>query len=145
MKRWALFCLLAWSLRCQSLVKSLVTEPKLVFRGIEINHATTEGATAILSLDVENPNGFEVSVDRLDYGLEFGGRKVAQGGIDQPAKLKAKATTPVKIPIPFKYKDVMSSVIDLVANNASRFRAAGIVKIGVFSLPFEETGEVKLR
>lgn len=130
---------------CSSLVQSLVKEPKVSFSGVGVRDAKADGATAIIMLDVENPNNVSLTVDRLKYALEMGGKPIASSEIQKVATIAAKATTKVEVPVPFRYDQVFSSLLELVGKGSASYKVTGEAAIGMFTLPFDHKGDVKLR
>ncbi len=130
---------------CASLVQSLVTEPKVTFHSVSVRDAKQDGATAVIALNVENPNGVALTVDRLQYVLELGGRAIANAEIEKVATIAAHATSKVEVPVPFRYDQVFSSVLDLISKGTAEYKVTGEARIGFFNLPFDHKGDLKLR
>ncbi len=130
---------------CASFLSAIVKEPKLSFASVSVRDAKQDGATAIIALNVENPNGVEITIDRLQYALEMGGRAIAANEIEKIATIAAHKTTIVEIPVPFKYDQVFASILDLLSKGTANYKVKGVARIGLFNLPFDHVGDVKLR
>lgn len=130
---------------CSSLVSKVLTEPKVTFHSVQVRDAAADGATAVIGLEVENPNGISLTVDQLDYTLELGGHQIAKAELSKVATVAAREKTRVEIPVPFKYAAVFTSIFDLVSKGTAAYRVTGSARIGLFRLPFDHIGEVKLR
>lgn len=135
---------------CASLVETLVTEPKVSFHSVSIRDTKPEGATAVIALNVENPNGISLTVDRLKYALELGGRAIASAELESTetkkvATIAARTTSKVEIPVPFRYDQVFASVLDLMTKGTAAYKVTGEARIGLFRLPFDHTGDLKVR
>lgn len=130
---------------CQSLVESVLEKPQVQFHSVSVRDATKEGATAVIAIDVLNPNAIELTVDQLNYSLEIGGREVAKAQVREFAKLEAKATSRVEIPVPFLYSQVFTSVLDLISKGTAAYKVRGEARVGIFTLPFDHGGDVQLR
>ena len=130
---------------CASFVEAVLEKPKVQFHSVQVRDAVADGATAVIALDVENPNGVSLTVDRMTYALELGGKPVAQAEVKEFATLKAREISRVEIPVPFKYNAIFSSVLDLLRNGTAAYKVTGEARIGIFTLPFEHVGDVKLR
>jgi LEA14-like dessication related protein len=130
---------------CASLIESVVSQPKVSFGSVTLRDAQQEGATAVISLNVENPNGVSLTVDKLRYAFELGGRQVAAAEIEKVATIAARTTSKVEIPVPFRYDQVFMSVLDLIARGTAGYKVTGAARIGIFNLPFDHTGELKIR
>lgn len=130
---------------CASLIEAVVSQPKVSFSSIGIRDAKPDGATAVIILNVENPNGVSLTVDRLRYTLEMGGRQIASTESKDVATIAAHATTKVEIPVPFRYDQVFASVLDLISKGSASYKVTGNASIGIFNLPFDHSGDLKLR
>ncbi len=130
---------------CASMVAAVLEAPKVHPHSVRVKDSTGDGAVAVIALSVENPNGVDLTVDRLDYVLSIGGRAISSAQIQDPANIKARATTVVEIPVPFKYSEVFVSVLDLLRTGTAVYKVTGEAKIGIFTLPFDQSGDLKLR
>ncbi len=130
---------------CQTFIESVLQKPKVDFHSVSVRDGNKDGATAIIALDVLNPNSIVLTVDHLDYALSIGGREVARADIPNIAKLNANATTRVEIPVPFKYNEIFSSVLELLSKGTAAYKVNGSAKIGLFTLPFDHGGDLNLR
>lgn len=130
---------------CASFIHAIVKEPKISFASVSIRDAKAEGATAVIALNVENPNGVALTVDRLQYALELGGRPIASNEVEKVATVAAHTTSIVEVPVPFRYDQVFASVLDLIAKGSASYKVTGAARVGLFTLPFDHTGDLKLR
>lgn len=130
---------------CSSMMQTLLKEPKISFASVGVRDVQTDGATLVIGLNVENPNGISVTVDRLKYALELGGKPIATSEIEKVATIAPHATTKVDVPVPFQYNQVFSSLLDLIGKGTAAYKVTGEVAVGIFTLPFNHTGDVKLR
>jgi LEA14-like dessication related protein len=128
---------------CTSL-SSLIEKPTASLQGLTIKDPTTEGATFVFALLVENPNKVALEVDELAYDLEVSGKQLTSGKLDQGAHLPANGSATIDIPVAVKYSDLFSSVLQLLKAQSSPYRLKGSARIGPFSIPFEKNGDVKL-
>jgi LEA14-like dessication related protein len=130
---------------CQTFIESVLQKPKVDFHSVTVRDANKDGATAIIALDVANPNSISLTVDQLDYALSIGGRDVAKAEVANIAKLMPEATTRVEIPVPFKYNEIFSSVLELISKGSAAYKVTGSARVGLFTLPFDHGGDLNLR
>jgi LEA14-like dessication related protein len=139
-------CFTAFGLTgCQTFIESVLQKPKVDFHSVTVRDANKDGATAIIALDVANPNSISLTVDHLDYALSIGGRDVAKAEVANIAKLLPEATTRVEIPVPFKYNEIFSSVLELISKGTAAYKVTGAARVGLFTLPFDHGGDLNLR
>lgn len=141
----ALLILVGFLVSCQTLIESVLEKPTVEFRSVSVRDGNKDGATAVIALDVINPNSIGLDVDHLDYSLSIGGREVAKADVQNIAKLAPSATTRVEIPVPFKYNEIFSSVLDLISKGTAAYKVSGSAKVGMFTLPFDHGGDLNLR
>lgn len=121
-----------------------IDQPKVSLNDVAVKNVTGSGATIVFDLKVDNPNPFPLKVDALDYNLELGGKPFSKGLIDTPTKVEAKQSTVVQVPVPIKYSDLFSSLMDFVGAGSQPYRIYGKAKVSYFNIPFNHTGELKL-
>ena len=57
------------------------------------------GAQARIRLSVQNPNGYDLAVESLEYTLTIDGRPLGGGALAHPVTLAANAATPVDLDV----------------------------------------------
>lgn len=126
-----------------------VEKPKVQLHSIGLKKLEDQGATLLVGIEVENPNAFELKVDRLRYEAELEGRTVATGTLDETVGVPAKGKSIVEIPVAVNYGALFGSVIDFMSRlgqneKKTRYRVKGSVHVGLLEIPFDEQGELKL-
>lgn len=126
-----------------------VEKPKVQLHSVGLKNLEKQGATLLVGIEVENPNDFELRVDRLSYEAEIEGRPVAAGTLDESVGVPAKGKSVVEIPVAVNYGDLFGSIIDFVSRigqneKKTRYRVKGSARVGLFDIPFDEQGELEL-
>ena len=74
---------LIWALAglggCASMPESVVSQPKVKLRDVEVVGLGFNAQTFLLTFDVSNPNPFSLPVNRIRYGLKLDGQLFASG------------------------------------------------------------------
>ena len=130
---------------CALAAKQFVEKPTVKLKDVGIKNLTADGATLLFEVSVNNPNPYPINISALSYNVEVDKRAVGAGELENPAQVAANGTSVVPIPVAIKYSDLLSSVTDLFRKKASPYRIKGSARFGLFSLPFEYTGEVKIK
>lgn len=73
--------------------------PRFSLAGIEQQRLSLSGADLLVSLDFDNPNVFDLLVNRLNYSLMLNGTAVAQGVLPTEVKISADGRSRVDIPV----------------------------------------------
>lgn len=130
---------------CSSVAERIVEKPKVALARIGLKDMTSSGATVVFGVEVDNPNPFALKLDALRYDLEIGGKAIGSGKLDQPAEVAANTKGIVDVPVPVKFDALFNSISELMSKTTSDYRVRGEAQFGLFSIPFDEKGELKLR
>lgn len=128
---------------------SAFQKPRLTFRSASLQSIDLEGATLGFAFDLENPNGFGLSVARLGYGVELEGTRVATGQMPGGLQIPASGKTPITFPVRVRYRDV-PGIISLLGKqrDAIAYRLSGAVgvktPVGVIDLPMSHQASLPL-
>ncbi len=150
-KLFALSTLLLWfvgysvvcSVGCSSMGK-LIKEPKVKLANLRLENTDAVGATLVFGIQVENPNNVALSVDEVIYDLEVAGKSLSSGKLSDGAKVAANETAIIEVPIAVKYTDLFSSVMQLLKSQSTPYHIKGSARMGLFKLPFDKQGELKI-
>lgn len=135
----------AAGLGCSAIGKRLVEQPKVALDRVNVRDVGGSGATVVFGVRVDNPNPFALKVDALRYEVEIGGKPLSTGQLDQAAEVAGNGNTVVEIPIAVKYSDVFSSLTSFLSNGSSTYRIKGDATFGLFTIPFDQSGDLKLK
>lgn len=128
---------------CSSLPTSL-EKPDVNLQQVEVSDASLTNADLVFNFLVKNPNPIPVSVDKVDYALNLNGRPFTKGALEKGLKVGAHESVMVPLPINVKYSDLSQSVVDILQRGSTKYQLKGSVKVGLFSIPFEQTGNFNL-
>jgi LEA14-like dessication related protein len=128
---------------------SAFEKPRLTFRSASLQSLDLEGATLAFAFDLENPNGFGLSVARLGYGVELEGTRVATGDMPGGLKIPAAGKAPITFPVRIRYRDV-PGIVSLLGKQRDTigYRLSGTVgvqtPVGVIDLPMSHQATLPL-
>jgi LEA14-like dessication related protein len=140
--------LLAGCAELEKIAASAFEKPRLTFRSADLQALDLEGATVGFSYDLENPNGFGLSLARLGYGVEVEGTRVATGELPGGLTIAANGRTPVTFPVRVRWTDVPGIVGLLGKREAVAYKLSGNVGVktplGVVELPLSHQDRLAL-
>ena len=129
-----------------------VKPPSLKLKEFKVRQLSLAGADLLLSLSLNNPNGFAFDLHGLDLDFAVNGRSLLKSGQAQALRVEPKAGQALDIPIAVDFLQMGSAVYEMLkGNKALNYRLtgtadmqAGLPLIGRVRLPFDEQGTVKL-
>lgn len=120
-------------------------EPTVSVQGAEVSGLTAQGAQLLFNLKIDNPNNFGIKVDGLNYDVTLGGKPFTNGTINKIVNVAANGATTLQLPLDLVYQNMLGSLGGLLQQKTSPYVVKGSVKIGIFSIPFEQAGRVNLK
>lgn len=93
------------------LLRSVLREPQVSLRKMEIASASLDHVTALFHVNVKNPNPIGMRLDGLGYALSLDGARFARGDLDEGLELKAKGSSLVKLPIEFSLGESAQAIL----------------------------------
>lgn len=136
--RYSLLCLLLSS--C-SVLERVVERPQVNLANIYMDNMTLTGAELVLDLQIDNPNGFDLEIQGMDYNLNINGHDVATGENKQKLKLRANGKSQVTIPVAFHYQQIFNSISQVLTEKSLSYSLRGSTDWGLFQVPFSSSGE----
>lgn len=128
---------------CALLKQKKIIEPKLKLENVRLDSANLEGAQLIFEVHVDNPNAFPLELDSVDYDLQFEGKPVGTGQVSKNLRVEKNSSTVINLPVQIKLKNLMKSVGSLLGQGTTPYHITGKAKLGLLSLPFDESGDLR--
>ncbi len=121
--------------------------PRVVLTDLRLGDATLFAQHYVLTLEVQNPNSFELAVEGLDCELLLNGEPFASGVSAQALAIPPYGTGAIEVAVTSTLLGVVRQLAELERSGAERFRwqLRGQVGLrGAGRLPFDSGGEVSL-
>lgn len=141
--KWFFVFAMALFSACSSIPTNL-EQPKVDLQKVDVTNSDFSKAQLVFNFLVHNPNSVPIAVDQVDYALKLNDKPFTKGVLDQGLKVGANSSVVVPLPIQVSYSDLASSLSSFLQQGSSKYQIEGEVKLGLFSIPFSENGEVKL-
>ena len=130
----------------------LVRLPKVALRGLRVKSLSVTGAAMDIVLGVDNPNAFDLSMQRIDYDLAINGSRWASGRSEQTAGITRKQKGEVRIPVNLDFLRIGSGIYELISDSSPvSYTLAGALEMGTSlpllrnsTLPLNESGTIRL-
>jgi LEA14-like dessication related protein len=126
--------------------------PDISLERVSVSELAWTGARATLELAVDNPNAFDLALDRLDYDLAVNGDAWVTGGEGVTANVPARGTGLLRIPVQLDFATIGRSAYQLLTGSGAfeysldgRLQGtAGDDRLGAFDLGFSRSGEADI-
>lgn len=130
---------------CGSLDKRLnPIQPKVFIDAIEIEDATLSGLTALLTLNLENPNNFALNAQGLDYTMSLAGTEILSGENTSSMSVPALGSGKIEVPVRISYSSLLETIPKVMQTGVASYNFSGSIHTRLFNIPFTKTDELKL-
>ncbi len=131
---------------CTSLTKDLVKDPEVKIMDVDVEKVGLKDVLINLKLNIKNPNAVAIKLSKINYALQFSGKKVTEGVFDKGFEVPANGASDVVVPLNFEYNALSGLLDGLMKKSLSKdYELNGSAQVGIFSIPFTKKGELKLK
>ena len=92
----------------------LIKLPSIELDALKLNQLGFTGAELELDIRLDNPNGFSMILEKLNYQLLVGGQQWVSGAAQQPVEVTKKGESLLSIPISLNFLQVGQSVYQML-------------------------------
>lgn len=147
--RTALIILFSASLLLSGCFSWWIARPTVAIREIHVTGLTLSGATLTLLVELENPNGFGLTVTAFTYTLYLNDRPVAQGKTIESVELPRRSVTSIPLPLKTSFQDLERGLQSLIGSATVDYRIQGSLEVrsflGPLEFPYHRTGTIDLK
>ena len=119
---------------CQTL-NSVIQEPRLSLRSVDIADITLSGIELITHIDIENPNSFALPTPKIDWAISINTNHFSDGVFKADKSIKSLGKTTVDLPLKITYDALYKSITSIFDKKEAAYNIA----LGVsFALPLLE-------
>ena len=130
----------------------LVKRPRIDVGKIRVRKINLTGADLELRLNVENPNGFGLALNTLNYDFQISGRSLGKGSATEMVSVPEKGEGRIDLPFRVNFLEVGRSVFDIINGKSDLdYRLVGNADIGTTlpmfksaTLPFDTKGKAEI-
>lgn len=136
---------------CRPLIKEAFRAPKVRVTDVmltsnPINHPE-EPWDFILTLDVDNPNGYSLNISHVAYAAVLGRVTIADGDHRSDIRIEASRVTTVQIPLTVRPEAIREAMRQVLQARHADYEFNGSVAmiapvVGIVRIPFSKTGKV---
>ena len=123
-------------------VPGVLETPQISVNDVALQNVSLTQGTALIRLNVTNPNAFPLPLRGVQYGLALNGRQVAQGQQSRGENIGAHATVPLDIPVQMNLNEVVALIPSVLGQRQLQYNLQGSVDLPLISIPFSRVGGV---
>jgi LEA14-like dessication related protein len=98
---------------CQS-ISSVIQEPKLSLKSVDIANISFSGVDLITHIDIENPNSFTLPTPKIDWAVSINSNPFIQGVFSGGSSIKSREKVAVNLPLTIPYDGLYKTFKSLV-------------------------------
>jgi LEA14-like dessication related protein len=123
--------------------------PAISLRNIQVKNISFTGASLLMTLEIDNNNPFAVAIKSLNYGINLGGEKFANGATTKPTDITKNGKSTVEIPVDVDFLKLGRSAYKLLTKSSTGYELTGnmkisIPKVGDKEFPFSKVGQIPI-
>jgi LEA14-like dessication related protein len=126
--------------------------PTIAVKSLALQKLTYSGATLSLSLEVDNPNAFNVALNNLNYDFVVNGKRWLNGSKPSLGTVTQNQKNLITLPVTLNFMEMGSSLYGLLKGGTDLdYRLSGKLDasssqqlIGNFAMPFDNSGRISL-
>lgn len=126
---------------CSS-VPGVIEQPTISIQNIGLRDISLTQGTAVITLNVNNPNAFPLPIKGIEYGLRLNGHPVASGDQVQEQSIGARQEVPVNIPVRLDFVELARLAPVAWRERRLQYDLTGAVKLPLIKVPFQRQGGV---
>ncbi|MCB9509983.1 MAG: LEA type 2 family protein [Deferribacteres bacterium] len=130
----------------------LLKLPKVSIGDIKLKKLNLTGADLQVNLNLENPNPFSATLNRLNYKISIDGKEFATGLTTDQIQINQKASNQIAIPVSLNFLKSGRTLYNLLTQNGSfDYTVTGdfdmstsLTNLGSISMPFDRSGTLNI-
>lgn len=132
---------------CQSVAKAVFTQPVVTLRDVKLASSSFTGGTLDVTLNVYNPNHYDLDVSQMTYEVIVDSADVGSGHTAQRVLLRSGDSTLVHLPVDFTWGGATAAGRLFAASGSVLYEVKGEIKaataVGAVTIPFDQRGRFR--
>jgi LEA14-like dessication related protein len=95
-------------------INSLIVDPKVSFKSVEIVNIGLSGVNLVAFVDVENPNSFSIPMPKVDWELFINKTPFINGTVEDSQTIKSRGKATLSVPISVSYDRLFNTFASLL-------------------------------
>lgn len=128
-----------------SALSQFVKPPKVSVEEVVLQDLSMTQGTALLRLNVSNPNPVPIPLEGIEYGLNLNGKTVAQGQQAQQVTLQPNQPVSVEVPVQVGFQELLGMLPGITGLGRVQYDLEGAVSLPMLKVPFSRSGDVTIK
>ena len=112
-----------------SCLNRIIEEPSFVLREIILRPSSLTEGNLLISLDIQNPNRFDLTLKSFEYVLFLDNKKIGTGHLEKEILVPSLSTTQVQVSVAAKFKDLGGSLKTIIAGHDLPYKIEGTASV----------------
>jgi len=125
---------------CTAGLPGVMETPRVSVQDVALQNVSLASSSAVVLLNISNPNPFPLPLRGIDYSLRLNGRAVAGGQQLQQRNINAGETVPLAIPVQLQLSEVLGLLPGVLQNGQVQYELSGGVSLPFVRIPFARQG-----
>lgn len=130
----------------------LVRRPSISLKNFTVETISLSGAELSIELNIENPNSFELQMNRLSYDLQINGLESISGLMNEEIDVQENSSRNIKLPLSISFLNAGMSAYQILSSNEDlEYKFTGSAAIGtdlpyfkLSNFDFDKSGSVNI-
>lgn len=130
----------------------LIKLPDVKLGSLKLKNVSFSGADLELKLNVDNPNNFNLLMNKLDYNFSINGTTWAQGLTQNAMNIKEKGESAITIPVSLSFSKMGRTIYNVIMGNEKlNYDLKGNLDVnsslpllGQVNLPIDQSGQINI-
>ena len=149
MKKQFLIILFAFSILLVSCLSWIMEKPSFVLRQITIKPSSFTEMNIFFSVDIQNPNRFDLTFKSFEYTIYLNNKKIGKGCLEKEFLIPSSSIIRVEMPVLAKLKDWSGNLKTFITGNDLPYKIEGKTDIKIafiyHKFPFSKEGHINLK
>ena len=127
----------------------MITRPTVTIQSIEVTGLSLAGAALTFRVELENPNGFGVTITAFTYSIYLNDHPIAKGETTEPVTIERRSAARVSLPLKTSFREIEKGLKFLIGSDTADYRIEGSLTVqsffGRLEFPYSRSGTISIK
>lgn len=122
---------------------SMVKKPEVRFDRVKFSDLSESKLHLHFLLNIKNPNGFDLNINRVQYKMAVNGTPIADGAMEEKIIIPAQADSKVSLPVAFSRQELLTAAGQWLKGEEVIYKLEGSLVLDRWiKIPFAKTDKL---